>query len=85
MAGLASLMPCEVDGPRGDLGHRVPAVVPVLSEAFWNQEAADDQEHEDAHDKNRCQAEKVSGIFESMHSGARARPCVPETRPLPSG
>jgi len=78
-------MPSEVDGPRGDFGHRVPAVVPVLSEAFWNQEAADDQEHEDARGKNCCQTEQVSGILEDVHSNARARPCAPETRPLPSG
>ena len=85
MASLASLMPCEGDGPRGDFGHCVPAVVSVLSKAFWNQEAADDQEHEDARDKNRRQTEKMSGIFENMHSDARARPCAPETRLLPSG
>ena len=72
MAGLTSLMAREVDGAGSDLGHRGPAVVPVLSKTFWNQESADDQEQEDARDKYRGQSEKVSGIFESLHSGAGA-------------
>jgi hypothetical protein len=72
MAGLASLMAREVDGPGGGFGHRVPAVMPVFSEAFWDQEAADDQEQDDAHDKNCYQTENMSGIFEGMHGGARA-------------
>jgi hypothetical protein len=85
MAGLASLMASEIDGPGGGFGHRVPAVMPVLSEAFWDQEEADDQEQEDARDKNCCQTEKVSGIFEGMHGGARAWSFAPETRLQPSG
>jgi hypothetical protein len=46
--------------------------MPVFSEAFWDEEAADDQEHEDARDKNRCQSQKMSGIFESIHAGSIA-------------
>jgi hypothetical protein len=72
MAAFASFMTGEVDGLCGDVGQRVPAVMPVFSEAFWDEEAADDQEHEDARDKNRCQSQKMSGIFESIHAGSIA-------------
>ena len=84
MAGLASLMACEADGPRGDFGHGVPAVVPILSKAFWDQDAAHDQEQQRAQGKNCRQSKKVSGIFESLHGGARARSFTPETHPQPS-
>ena len=85
MAGLASLVACKADRPRGDFGHGVPAVVPVLSKAFGDQETAHDQEQQDARNKNCRQSEKVSGIFESLHAGACARSFTPETHPQPSG
>jgi hypothetical protein len=81
MAALASLMAGEVDGPRGDFGYRISAVVPVFSEAFGNQGTAEDQEQEEARDKNCGQTEKVSGISEDLHGGARDRSFAPETRP----
>jgi hypothetical protein len=62
-----------------------PAVVPVLSKAFWDQDAAHDQEQQRAQGKDCRQSEKVPGIFESLHAGARDRPFTPETYPQPSG
>jgi len=81
MAGLASFMACEVDRPRGDFRHGVPAVVPVLSKAFWHQKAAHDQEQQCAQGKNCRQSKKVPGIFESLHAGACGRSCTPESPP----
>jgi hypothetical protein len=53
-----------------------------LSKAFGNQEAADNQEHEDARDKNCRQTKKVSGIFEGIHSYSRSL-VAPEIRSQP--
>lgn len=42
MAGFAALVAGEFDGSDGNFRYRVPAIVPVLSEAFWDHKVPDD-------------------------------------------
>ena len=56
MASLACFMACKVYGQCGDFAYRIPAVVPILSETFWDQETANDQEREEAHGENSSQS-----------------------------
>lgn len=75
MAGFAGLMPGEFNGADSNFGNRVPAIVPVLSEAFRDYRVPDDQKQEYANEEDPRQSKEMSRVFEDVHSMLSASPC----------
>lgn len=73
MASLAGLMTGKLDWPGRHFGDGVAAVVPVLTEAFRDQETAHDEEQGDASDENPGQSKQMSGVLEDVHAESRWR------------
>ena len=67
MTRLAGPVAGEVWWPGGNLRQRIAAIVPVLSETFWNQKRAEDQKEQDAKGEHSRQSKKMSRILECIH------------------
>src|ERR1700756_5520970 len=68
MASFASLMAGKIDGPRGDFGDCVSAVVAVLPKAFAHKKSAKAEEQEQADEENCRHPEQMPSVFEGRHA-----------------
>jgi len=82
MTRFAGPVAGEVYWPGGDLRQRIAAIVPVLSETFWNQKRARDQEEQDPKantpaNRKRCPASRNAFMAccaeRPLHQGFRRR------------
>ena len=74
MTALANLMAGIRGRPRRNLGDRVAAIMSVFPEASRDKKAAHHQEQNDSREKDRCQTEKMTRVFEGFHGWIRDQP-----------
>ena len=83
MAPFAGLVSRKIHWPRGDFRQCGAAIVPILSETFWNQKSPEDQKQEDARNEDSCQSKKMSRILEGIHGMLYRQEIAASAFPLP--
>jgi len=73
VAALAGGVTCIIHRPRRNFRQRISAIVPVFAKTSGNQKSSNDQEEQQARGKYPKQPEKMSRIFECVHSKLRPR------------
>ena len=71
MTAFANLMAGVGNRPRCDLGDGIAPVVSVFSKAARHKKAARHEEQNASREKDRCQTENMTGVFEYLHNSIR--------------